>query len=58
MPNVMAALPNISAGCPKLPNRSQPLVGRSSPYSEDMWGRHCCLKSFSRLLICVIVAKI
>jgi len=24
-------------GCPKLANRSQPLVGRSSPYCEDMW---------------------
>jgi len=26
-------------GCPKLANRSQPLVGRSSPYYEDMWRR-------------------
>jgi len=33
-------------GCLKQPNRSQPLVGRSSPYSEDMWGRYCCLTSF------------
>jgi len=33
-------------GSPKLPNRSQPLVGRSSPYCEDMWGRHCCLTKF------------
>jgi len=33
-------------GCPKLANRSQPLVGRSSPYCEVMWGRHCCLTSF------------
>ena len=33
-------------GCPKLANRSQPLVGRSSPYCEDMWGRHCCLTGF------------
>jgi len=24
-------------GCPKLANRSQPLVGRSSPYYQDMW---------------------
>jgi len=23
--------------CPKLANRSQPLVGRSSPYYEDIW---------------------
>jgi len=32
-------------GCPKLVNRSQPLVGRL-PYCEDMWRRHCCLTSF------------
>ena len=32
--------------CPKLPNGSQPLVDRSSLYSEDMWGRYCCLTSF------------
>jgi len=32
-------------GCPKLANRSQPLVGRSSPYYEDMW-TYCCLTSF------------
>jgi len=30
----------------KLANRSQPLVGWSSPYCEDMRGRHCCLTSF------------
>jgi len=34
-------------GCPKLANRSQRLVGRSSAYYEDMWGRHCCLTVFS-----------
>ena len=33
-------------GCPKLANGSQPLVGRSSPYYEDMWRRYCCLTSF------------
>ena len=33
-------------GCPKLVNRSQPLVGRSSPYCEDMWRTYCCLASF------------
>jgi len=33
-------------GCPKLANRSQPLVGRSSPYCTGMWGRYCCLKCF------------
>ena len=34
------------AGCPKLANRSQPLVGRSSPYYEAMWRRYRCLTSF------------
>jgi len=33
-------------GFPKLTKRSQPLVGRSSPYYEDMWKRYCCLTSF------------
>ena len=33
-------------GCPKLPNGSQPLVGRNSSYCEDMWGRYGCLTSF------------
>ena len=33
-------------GYPKLVNRSQPLVGRSSPYCEDIWGTYCCLTSF------------
>jgi len=45
-------------GCPKLPNQSQPLVGRSSPYCEDMWRRYCCLTSFFRLSICALVAEI
>jgi len=35
-----------SQGCPKLANRSHMLVGRSSPYYEDMWRRYCCLTSF------------
>jgi len=34
------------AGCAKLANRSQPLVGESSPYYEDMRRRYCCLTSF------------
>jgi len=34
-------------GCPKLANRSQSLGGRSSPYYEDMWGRHRWLTGFS-----------
>jgi len=33
-------------GCPKLVNRSQPLVGRSLPYGAHMWRRYCCLTSF------------
>ena len=33
-------------GCPKLVNRSQPLVGRSTPYYQDMWRRHCSLTIF------------
>jgi len=45
-------------GCPKLVNRSQLLVGRSSPYCEDMWRRYCCLTSFFQLLIRALVAKI
>ena len=35
-----------SAGVPQLPNRSQPLVGRRSPYYENLWRRYCCLTSF------------
>jgi len=45
-------------GCPKLPDRSQPLVGRSSPYGEDIWRRYCCYKFFFRLSIHTLVAKI
>ena len=33
-------------GWPKLRKRSQPLVGRSSPYCGDVWRRYCCLISF------------
>jgi len=33
-------------GCPKLTKQSQPLVGRSSPYCNDVWGRYCCLTRF------------
>jgi len=36
-----------SQGCPKLANGSQPLVGRSSLYYQDMWRRYCCLTSLS-----------
>jgi len=31
---------------PNLPDRSQPLVGQSSPYCGDIWRRYCCLTSF------------
>ena len=33
-------------GWPKLPDRSQPLVGRSSPYCGDIWWRYWCLRRF------------
>ena len=33
-------------GCPKQVNRSQPLLGRTSPYYENMWRTYCCLISF------------
>jgi len=32
-------------GCPKLTKQYQPLVGRSSPYCKDIWGRYWCLTS-------------
>jgi len=34
------------AGGPKIPDRSQPLVGRSSPYCADICRTYCCLVSF------------
>jgi len=45
-------------GCPKLPNRSQPLMGWSSPYYENLWRRYCCLTSFFPLSIHALVVKI
>jgi len=33
-------------GCPKLPDQSEPLLGRCLPYCGDMWRRYCCLTSF------------
>ena len=39
-------------GCSKLANRSQPLVGRSSPYCEDMWMRCYCLTSSFTFCVC------
>jgi len=50
-----------SLGCPRLTKRSQPLVGRSSPYCEEMWGRYCCLTIFfpivDTLLSCEDIAR-
>jgi len=34
-------------GCPKLVNRSQPLLSQRSPYCEDMWRRYCFSTNFS-----------
>jgi len=45
-------------GVPKLANGSQPLVGRSSSYYEDMWRRYRCLTCFFRLSIHALAAKI
>ena len=46
-------------GCPKLTKRSQPLVGRSSPYCRDMWSMYWCITIiFFRLSIRALVAKI
>jgi len=45
-------------GYPNLANRSQPLVGWSSPYYEDMLRRYWCLTGFFRLSICALLAKI
>jgi len=40
-------------GCLELANRSQPLVGQSSPYYHDIWRRYSCLtRSFPVVDIC------
>jgi len=39
------------AGVPQTPEPISAVSGRSSPYCDDMWGRHCCLTSFFRLWI-------
>jgi len=50
-------------GCPKLPDRSQPLVGRSSPYCADICRTYCCLVGLSffsnvdRCLSCEDIAR-
>jgi len=46
------------AGCPKPPNRSQPLVGRSSSHFGDLWKEILLFnKFFFRLSIHALVAK-
>jgi len=40
-------------GCPKLANGSQPLVGWSSPYYQDMWRRYCFHKFFPIVDACL-----
>jgi len=47
-------------GYPKLTNGSEPLLGRSSPYYEDMWRRYWRLTCFFPIvdLIRALVAKI
>ena len=42
---------------PKLTKRSQLLVVRSSPYCKDMWGRYCCLTSFSPIVYTCLSCK-
>jgi len=44
---------NICWGAPKLVNRSQPLVGQSSPYYEDNGRRYCCLTFFQIVDTCL-----
>ena len=41
------------AGVPKLANRRQVLVGRSSPYCGDMWRTYCCLTFFPIVDTCL-----
>ena len=45
-------------GCFKLANRYQPLVGRRSPYCEDICRRYCHLTYFFRLSMHALVMKI
>ena len=51
--------PSKFAGVPQTNETfSAAIVGRSSPYRKDMWGRYCRLTIFFRLLIHALVAKI
>jgi len=40
-------------GCPKLVNRSQPLMDRSSPYCDNIWTRYCCSTAFPIVNTCL-----
>jgi len=44
-------------GCPKLANRSQPLVGRSSSYYQGMRRRYCCLTSFFPIVDTCLISE-
>jgi len=44
-------------GCRKLPNRSQLLMGRSSPYCGHMRRRYCCLTIIDTCLNCEDTAR-
>jgi len=44
-------------GCPKLPDRSQPLLGWSSPYCEDIWRRYCFFRIVDTCLSCEDMAR-
>ena len=43
--------------CRKLPNQSQPLVSRSSPYRGDTWRRYCCLIRFFSIVDTCLSSK-
>ena len=45
-------------GCPKVANRSQLLVGRSSPYCEDTWGMLLFNTLFPIVVACLICKDI
>jgi len=49
--------PSKLPGVPQITNRSQPLVGRSSPYGKDMWGRYCCFPTVDTCLSCEYIVR-
>ena len=52
---------NLHAGVPQLVNRSQTLMGRRSPYYQDMWRRYCywacCFPIVNTCLSCEDIAR-